>query len=276
MDHRIHDAIQDLRRQGYVIVEGVLRPDTLADLRGVLASHLTGRRFGRNSFEGFWTERIYTLVARGSVFEYLAEHPLVLTICDSLLLQNYLLSASQAICIHPAEAAQPFHTDDAFYPIARPRNAFSVAAIWAIDDFTEENGATDIIPHSHEWADDWLVEKTYGLTGAERSELQRTARPVTMSAGSVLVPLGTLVHRGGANRSDRPRLAITNQYCEPWARPQENYCLAIDRAQVAAMSERLQNLLGYSIHPPFLGHVSGLHPKRWLEPPATRRQTNEV
>jgi len=88
---------------------------------------------------------------------------------------------------------------------------------------------------------------------------------VAMPAGSVIVFLGTLLHRGGANRSERARLAISNQYCQPWARQQENYTLAIAAERVRRMPERVQALLGYSIHPPFMGHVEGVHPRRLLE-----------
>ena len=80
-----------------------------------------------------------------------------------------------------------------------------------------------------------------------------------MPAGSVVVFLGTLWHRGGANRSSAPRLAVTPQYCEPWARPQEQMVLSVGRA-AAQYSERVRSMLGFAIHPPFMGHVDGLHP----------------
>ena len=70
---------------------------------------------------------------------------------------------------------------------------------------------------------------------------------------------------GGENRSAAPRLALSNQYCEPWARQQENYFLSLAPETVRGMSPRVQALLGYSIHPPFMGHVNGLHPRRTLE-----------
>jgi len=86
-----------------------------------------------------------------------------------------------------------------------------------------------------------------------------------MPPGAAIVFLGTLVHRGGENRSDRPRLALSNQYCQPWARTQENYFLSIPHERVREMSPLVQALLGYSIHPPFMGHANGLHPRRALE-----------
>jgi ectoine hydroxylase-related dioxygenase (phytanoyl-CoA dioxygenase family) len=97
-------------------------------------------------------------------------------------------------------------------------------------------------------------------------EAARDARlePIVMAAGSAVVFLGTLWHRGGANRTDAPRLALSTQYCEPWARQQENFTLAIPADVARGFSERVQELLGYGIHPPFMGHAGGLHPKRRL------------
>jgi ectoine hydroxylase-related dioxygenase (phytanoyl-CoA dioxygenase family) len=86
-----------------------------------------------------------------------------------------------------------------------------------------------------------------------------------MPAGSVVVFLGTLWHRGGANRSAQPRLAITPQYCEPWLRQIEQQVLAVPPEMAARYSERVQQLLGYSIHAPFMGYVDGVHPRRLIE-----------
>lgn len=92
--------------------------------------------------------------------------------------------------------------------------------------------------------------------------------PVVMRAGSCVFFLGTLWHGGGANRSTQPRLAVTARYCEPWLRPQEAFTLSITRDTVRAVSEGIRRMLGYSIHPPFIGKVDGMHPKRLLEPGA--------
>jgi ectoine hydroxylase-related dioxygenase (phytanoyl-CoA dioxygenase family) len=62
------------------------------------------------------------------------------------------------------------------------------------------------------------------------------------------------------------RTAISNQYCEPWARQQENFFLAIPKERAATMSPRVQSLLGYSVHPPFMGQVTARHPRKVLDP----------
>ncbi|HSV08875.1 MAG TPA: phytanoyl-CoA dioxygenase family protein [Candidatus Binatus sp.] len=264
---------------GFVVIPGLLSPPVLDTMRAVLRPHLAADLLGRNDFEGHRTQRIYALVGLHRIFQDLVEHPRILAICDALLEQNYLLTASQAINILMGETPQAFHTDDLFYRIARPRRAVSVSTIWAVDPFTTENGATQIVPGSHRWPDAAIGRLLQAIdfeTVDAGSRVPRPAAPlpealrgqvrdVTMEAGSVIVFLGTLVHRGGENRSRAARLALSNQYCEPWARQQENYTLAIAPAAARDMSPRVQGLLGYSIHPPFMGHVRGLHPRRLME-----------
>lgn len=277
-DEEVARDLAEIRERGYTVIDGLLSADELDEIRRGLAPHLAADPSGRNNFEGYRTQRIYSLAGKGAIFADLAEHPRVLAICDALLEPNYLLTASQAICIHPGESPQPLHTDDTFYSIPRPRPAVSVSTIWAVDAFTGENGATQLVPGSHRWSDDQVGEllrpREFVTTPRDERVPQPAAplpdrwrdqiRDACMPAGSAIAFLGTLIHRGGENRSGAPRLALSNQYCQPWARPQENFFLSIPFEVVAACSERVQQLLGYSIHPPFMGHANGLHPRRVL------------
>jgi ectoine hydroxylase-related dioxygenase (phytanoyl-CoA dioxygenase family) len=176
----------------------------------------------------------------------------VLAVLDRLLMPNYLLSALQAINIQPGEAAQLAHHDDGFYPIPRPRAPLAAATIWAIDDFTADNGATVLYPGSHRW-------------GKRRPGPGDEAVPVVMPAGSCVFFVGTLWHGGGANNTDGERLAVTAQYCQPWLRPMEAFTLSVSRDIARSVSDDIRRMLGYSIHPPFVGNVDGLHPLRLLE-----------
>jgi ectoine hydroxylase-related dioxygenase (phytanoyl-CoA dioxygenase family) len=249
-----------MREQGYTIIEDFMDSATLAEIRETLAPYL-GSHHGRNDFEGFLTERVYTLVARGKVFEALTEEPRILALLDRVLQPNYLLTASQAICINPGENAQGLHTDDSFYRQPRPRPAISYTMIAAVDAFTEANGATQVIAGSHLWGDPGSPGRPNDM-----AEMEKMLVPLEMPAGACVVFPGTLVHQGGANRTDKPRQAFTNQYCEPWARTQENFYLSIPKEMVRAMSPRLQSLLGYEIWPSFMGMVTASHPSKALDP----------
>ena len=90
-----------------------------------------------------------------------------------------------------------------------------------------------------------------------------------MPAGSVVFFLGTLWHGGGANTSDRPRLGVILEYSVSWLRSQENLGLTYTPDIVRGLPERLQELLGYNLYPPFLGFVDGKHPKVLLADPTT-------
>ena len=245
-------VVGDLDRDGYAVVPSLLSPDEAAQVRAGLREVLDRTPMGRNDFEGFQTRRIYALFAKTRAFDALAVHPLLLAVLDHVLGPSYQLSAPTGIEIGPGEKAQVLHTDDGIYPLPRPHPEVVLNSMWALDDFTESNGATRVVPGSHRWTDRRPVDPDDTVT-------------VTMPAGSVLFLLGNLWHGGGANRTDRPRLGVLLEYAAGWLRAQENHVIAVPPEIVRTLDPRLQELLGYNIHPPFVGYVDGRHPRRALE-----------
>lgn len=239
-----------LMRDGYVIIENLISADECAEIREEGLALLGNT--GRNAFEGHKTQRVYNVLSKTRKTDGLATHPRILGLMDKFFRPGFLLSQSQIINIQPGEAAQGLHTDDSFYRLPRPRQPLGAATVWAIDEFTAENGATVVIPQSHEWGDDRQGQRAEAISAI-------------MPAGSVIFFLGTTWHGGGQNRSDQPRFAITHQYCEAYMRQQENYLLELSVDTVRQMSSELQSLVGYSIYPPFMGMVEGMHPLRLLE-----------
>ena len=263
-----------IERDGYTLIEDFLTPAQLAEVRRVLALYLDTHS-GRNDFEGLRTERVYTLVARARVFWDIVLDARILALCERFLLPNFLLTASQAIRIYPGETPQPFHSDDSFHHLPHPRPMISLSTIVAVDAFTEANGATNLIPGSHLW-DEARRAEMYSFTGggdgaAADARMEMQAIAAAMPAGACIVFAGTLVHRGGRNSSQAPRCAFSNQYCQPWARPQENFVLGVPVEVARQMPVRLQELLGYSIHPPFIGQLTASHPVNALAPDYVNR-----
>jgi len=263
-------------RRGYLIFERVLSPDRVAEIRAALAPHLAADLTGRNDFEGRKTNRVYALLAKSPVFAELAIHPLALAFAEAELGPSLLLSALLAINLHPGESVQPWHFDDSSIRLPRPRPALGISAFWAIDDTTEVNGSTEVIPGSHLWEQQAVegavspadfASRTIPDAGGDNGD-RPDAVKLTMPSGSLAIAKGTLWHRGGANRSDRSRLIITPQYCVGWARQLENMALAVPAEVAEKLPERARELIGYSIHPPFMGHVDGVHPRRLLRPQA--------
>ncbi len=247
---RLEEQHRALLRDGFVIIEDLVPRETLDALRAEAAPLLS--KVGRNSFEGERTQRIYGVPEKLRAADPFIEHPLILAHLDRLLLPNYLLSQCQVINVMSRSPAQPLHIDDGFYPWPRPRPPLSAATVFAVDDFTRENGATLAIPGSHRWGEERTPQPGDDTVAAE------------MPAGSCILFLGNLWHGAGENRTGSDRLAITAQYCEPWLRTQENYFLSVSRETAAGVSENIRRLLGYSIHPPFMGMADGMHPKRRL------------
>ncbi len=245
-------VLADLARDGYSVVESLLSPERAAAIRAGLREILDDTPTGRNDFEGYQTRRIYAIFAKTRVFDDLAVHPLLLSVLDATLGPSYQLSAPTGIEIAPGEKAQFLHTDDAIYPLPRPHGEVVLNSMWAFDDFTAENGATRVVPGSHRWTDRVPVDPDDTVT-------------ITMPAGSVLFIIGSLWHGGGANRTDRSRLGVLLEYAAGWLRQQENHLLAVPPDIVRTLEPRLQELLGYGIHPPFVGYVDGHHPRRVLD-----------
>jgi hypothetical protein len=246
----VDGVVAALEEDGYCAVEGMLPPGDLAAARESLAGVLAATPEGRNDFEGFKTQRVYALFAKTRAFDGPATHPLLLGVLDRVL-GHYQLSAPTGIQIGPGENAQVLHRDDQIYPLPPDYPDVVVNTMWALDDFTEANGATRLVPGSHRWTD--------RQPGPEDEVVQ-----AVMPAGTVLFYVGKIWHGGGANTTDRPRLGVILEYAAAWLRAQENHLLAVPREVVAELSERLQELLGYNIYPPFVGYVDGRHPRRYI------------
>jgi ectoine hydroxylase-related dioxygenase (phytanoyl-CoA dioxygenase family) len=248
------DAVEAIRRDGYAVLEGLLSDGEIAEIKASLAPWLRGELMGRNDFEGLHTERVYALLAKAPTVARIVEHPRTLEIVGQFLRPHFRLSGCLAIHVHPGETPQGWHSDDSYVFLPRPRPMVGVSTIWAFDDFTDSNGATEVIPGSHRWGSDEMPAPD-----------DPRAVKVIMPAGSVVVFAGTLFHRGGAHHGSGTRLAITPQYCEPWVRQIENMPLAVPPGLARDYSERVQELLGYDIfEPTFIGYVDGMHPKRLL------------
>lgn len=267
----IEDAKADYDEQGFVVFENVLSQDQLSRVHEGLEPYFGDDLRGRNDFEGLKSNRVYALAAKAEIFAELIIHPLVLAFAEAELGTSCLLSAMLAIKLHPGETVQPWHFDDSC-GIARPRRTTGVSAFWAITDTTEENGATEVIPGSHFWGtespQETLMDSFSDRTIRDVDDdpaFRDDAVKLVMPAGSLAIAKGTLWHRGGANRSDKARTIITPQYCAGFMRQLENMVLAVPPDVATTLPERVRELLGYSIHPPFMGYADGVHPMKTLD-----------
>ena len=149
------------------------------------------------------------------------------------------------------------HPDDPLFPFVHPGYEAMINCMWAVDEFTAENGATNVVPGSHKWERVGLIP--------ERVPLPDEITQGVMPAGSVLIYFGSLLHCGGANRTSKPRTGIVLSYCQGWLRQSENQYLAVPLQVAKTLPERLQRLLGYFVHEPNLGQIEGRDPIELLQ-----------
>jgi len=140
----VQDHLERIERDGYTIVESAFGADEADALLAELArlERELGIGFGPNTFEGQHTKRVYNLLAHGPRFEAIPLHPRVLPIVEGVLDSECLVSSLSSIAIHPGESAQPIHADDQILPLPKPHVATVCNSMWALTDFTEQNGAT--------------------------------------------------------------------------------------------------------------------------------------
>lgn len=239
-----------LERDGCVVIEGVLNALQVQALAAELAPHFDEAPDCAGDFYGYATKRVSGLVAKSPSCQAMVIHPAILSVMDHFLLKGcrgYHLNLTQAIRIGPGEPQQVIHRDDLMFNFTHPEFEAMINTMWAVDDFTADNGATHVVPGSHKWPLDRQAQP--------HEEVQGVMKP-----GSVLIWLGSLQHGGGANRTDKPRTGIVHSYSLGWLRQAEPQYLAVPYDIARELPECLQRVLGYFVHEPNLGSVEGQDP----------------
>lgn len=247
--------LERMERDGYTVIADAIEPalvDALAADILRLQAELQVRP-AANLFEGVHTLRIYNLLAVGALYQSVPVHPSVLPLVERVLDRGCLVSSLSSISIGPGESAQPLHADDQLIPLPRPHVPIICNTMWALTDFTEENGATRLVPGSHKSAEAPVPFAPCDTIAAQ------------MKRGSVLVFNGSLWHGGGANRSDAPRLGLAMNYCAGWLRQQENQQLGIPIAVARGFSPRLRKLVGFGLYKNLIGHINKCSPVDLLD-----------
>jgi ectoine hydroxylase-related dioxygenase (phytanoyl-CoA dioxygenase family) len=193
-------------------------------------------------------------------------HEQILPVVRSVLGKDCLLSTYGTVAIGPDEPAQAIHADDILYRLPRPHPDIFCNVMIALSDFTEENGATRIVPGSHQWPDYPEIR----ITPEGEADERYSSIAAEMPRGSVCFFLGTTYHGGGANRTDTARTGITMAYCAGWLRPQENFAVAVAQERAVGFDADLQALMGWRTG---LGGALGCiytHPRHLTGPLAHR------
>lgn len=240
-DPKTRALAEQVLQQGYVVI-----PNCFTRAEGEEAikeiARLSGKdpKTSRDDFFGHKTSRIFALPNKSRLFDKFYILPQVLALNSYFLDEDYLLYVIQSIVINPGEEQQFIHHDDNAIRSPRPRAPFTAAIMVVLEDYTETNGATRIIPGSHLW-------------GAKQKGRKQDAISVTCPAGSIIYFLGTTFHGGGSNISNKSRHALTVQYCQPFIRPLEDLILSVDPRKLDDIPPKVVDMMGYKSAYPFFG-----------------------
>jgi len=235
-------------RDGGVILEDFLAPSILKGLNEELANFIANCVPGSKAKERHWiefhgsrTRRFCGLAAKSKAFIDVLCDPRLKAYGDRYLSPNcgsHILNTSQMMVIGPGEPAQMLHRDKDNWPhFPWPPPEVTVSTMFALNDFTEENGATQVVPGSHLWESEERIAKPEEITQA------------VMRAGSVLFYTGKMLHGAGANRTkDQERIGMHISWCLGWLQPEENSFLAVPPEIAYTLPARAQQVLGYTAY----------------------------
>jgi len=242
----VEEIMDVINRDGAVIVKDMLNPTELKQVKTEIMPYVEATQPGQDQFTGFQTTRTGALVARSPACRKMVMNAQLLGACDQFLSPNcerYQLHLTQVIRIKPGQPKQAIHRDrwawGAYLKGIEPQ----LNTIWAITDFTKENGATQVVPGSITWDDkDRPSDDQIGYA--------------EMSKGSVLIYSGSVFHGGGANVSDGDRIGINITYTLGWLRQEENQYLSCPPEIAKNLDPELQKLIGYTMGSYALGYFT--------------------
>lgn len=249
----LNQAKSDIREYGLALVSGQLSDEQLTLARdATYAGARDDIAIGREADEfeldyGKGNVRVWNILNRDPVFRQMVQLPAVLALLEDGIRWPALLGNISANIAEPGSDGGAWHRDQMYIPRPWPKKPLGMNLGWVLDDFTEENGATEVIPGSHLMDD------------LDPSTLEKIAEPVVAPAGTLMVFEGRVLHRTGCNRSGAPRAGLFGWYARTMYRTQENWFLSLDKEVVDSASEELLTLLGYKTK--VLGLVYGKSPR---------------
>ena len=252
----LENILASIRNDGALIIKDLISESKVKKIKLELEPYLNSSKSGQSEFSGFNTKRIGALIARSPEIRDLATNNLIKQVLDAFLgpyCDDYQINLTQAVSIGPGEKAQILHRDRGMYGGFIPRKIEPLlGCVWAVSEFTKENGATQVVPGSHTWDKD-------------REPLQEEISYAEMDPGSVLLYTGTVLHGGGRNLTDSPRLGAFIHYSLSWLRQQENQYLSCPIEIAKTLDPKLRSLMGYSRAGYVLGYFSSPNEKDNLE-----------
>lgn len=241
-------VIDIMHQDGCLVVTGFLSNDQIDRIVEDMAPSMKALKPGSayddkflKDFHGDSTKRLTNLVQRSKSFrEEVFDDDYIHSINEEVFTKesgSYWMTTTQVIDIAPGEKRQYLHRDlENYLPMVMlgPKGPEAmVNYLIALTDFTDQNGATRLIPGSHLWPD------------FKENGRQEDTIPALMKKGDMLVLSGKTSHSGGANNSDHNRCGIAFSFNASYLTPEEAYPFCVDMEIAKNLSPRGQKMIGY-------------------------------
>jgi ectoine hydroxylase-related dioxygenase (phytanoyl-CoA dioxygenase family) len=187
------------------------------------------------------TQRIWNLTNKSEEFRRLLDMSELTAMMNHIFdrpthYHLFNLSSYQACLLKPGAKRQKLHLDTPF-PEPIPPWAAKANSIWMLDDFTTNNGSTEVVPGTH----------NNGRKPTAEDDQKTEYVQATGSKGSVLFTHGNVWHRAGANNSDRVRVALFASFAASFIREiasEEDHSIVICDRVKNSVSEHIKKLIG--------------------------------
>ena len=228
----------DIATRGYSVVPGVLEPSLCARLRAALAQALADYRPGPTEQSKLDRYLIHDLLCRDRMFAALLEDPRLQQLLSPLLGASWVLYSftSSSLPPHGTNYGNRIHVDS---PRFVPGYVFNIGVMWALDDFTAENGATQLLPGSHH--SDAVPDPAF---------FDRHCVQVRCAKGSMIVFNARVSHRAGENATGEWRHALTMNACRSFMKQRFDWVRFIPPEISGALSPQARRIIGFDTRVP--------------------------
>ena len=235
-----------LREHGFVIVDELVTGELMDRIQSEMDCHVNETAYGKDTFLGPKTKRTGSIIARSPAARELVMNETALGVAQLFLkhASTFQLLLTQIISVYPGSPAQPLHQDELVWDFFPFPDDYQVQCniLWAMTDYTEENGATRVVPNSQ-------------FEGRKKKYSQNETVPAVMKRGSALFYTGKIYHGAGENKSSMVRQAMNITYSVGWVRQEENQYLATPMEIARTLPDDLLRVMGYQFGGFALGYT---------------------